>query len=100
MTRDAMLFLPAKVVEGLLVIGCSSLYSHIFVEGAVSAFNLTNTTIQLLYLILAGWMANSATRYVGRSTAPMKDAACSPRFLPSMWDCACSLPLAAALRQL
>ena len=36
-----------------------------FVEGAVSAFNLTNTTIQLLYLILAGWMANSATRYVG-----------------------------------
>ena len=52
MTRDAMLFLPAKVVEGLLVIGCSSLYSHIFVEGAVSAFNLTNTTIQLLYLIL------------------------------------------------
>ena len=65
MTRDAMLFLPAKVVEGLLVIGCSSLYSHIFVEGAVSAFNLTNTTIQLLYLILAVWMANSATRYVG-----------------------------------
>ena len=65
MTRDAMLFLPAKVVEGLLVIGGSSLYSHIFVEGAVSAFNLTNTTIQLLYLILAGWMANSATRYVG-----------------------------------
>ena len=90
MTRDAILFLPAKVVEGLLVIGCSSLYSHIFVEGAVSAFNLTNTTIQLLYLILAGW----------RSTAPMKDAACSPRFLPSMWDCACSLPSAAALRQL
>ncbi len=42
-----------------------SCYSHIFVEGAVSAFNLTNTTIQLLYLILAGWMANSATRYVG-----------------------------------
>ena len=68
MTRDAMLFLPAKVVEGLLVIGCSSLYSHIFVEGAVSAFNLTNTTIQLLYFILA--------------------------------DCACSLPSAAALRQL
>lgn len=28
----------------------------------------------------------------------MKDAACSPRFLPFMWDCACSLPSAAALR--
>ena len=65
MTRDAMMFLPAKVVEGLLVIACSSLYTHIFVEGAVTGFNLTNTTVQLIYLILAGWMANSATRYVG-----------------------------------
>ena len=60
-----MMFLPAKVVEGLLVIACSSLYTHIFVEGAVTGFNLTNTTVQLIYLILAGWMANSATRYVG-----------------------------------
>ena len=41
MTRDAMMFLPAKVVEGLLVIACSSLYTHIFVEGAVTGFNLT-----------------------------------------------------------
>ena len=65
MTRDAMLFLPAKVIEGLLVIACSSLYTHIFTESAVTSFNLTNTTVQLIYLILAGWMANSATRYVG-----------------------------------
>lgn len=65
MTRDAMLFLPAKVVEGLLIIACSSLYTRIFLEPAVSAFNLTNTTVQLAYLILAGWMANAATRYVG-----------------------------------
>ena len=64
MTRDAMLFLPAKVVEGLLVIGCSLVVFPHLCGGAVSAFNLTNTTIQLLYLILAGWMANSATRYV------------------------------------
>ena len=95
-----MLFLPAKVVEGLLVIGCSSLYSHIFVEGAVSAFNLTNTTIQLLYLILAGWMANSATRYVGEEYRADEGRGLSPRFLPSMWDCACLLPSAAALRRL
>ena len=61
MTRDAMMFLPAKVVEGLLVIACSSLYTHIFVEGAVTGFNLTNTTVQLveaawnlvLFLLLA-----------------------------------------------
>lgn len=65
MTRDALLFLPAKIVEGLLVIACSSLYTRIFLEPAVSAFNLTNTSVQLAYLILAGWMANAATRFVG-----------------------------------
>ncbi len=64
MTRDAMLFLPAKIAEGLLIIACSSLYTHIFLEPAVAAFNLTNTSVQLAYLVLAGWMANSATRYV------------------------------------
>lgn len=64
MTRDAMLFLPAKVVEGLLIIACSSLYTHIFLEPAVAAFNLTNTSVQLAYLILAGWMGNATTRYI------------------------------------
>lgn len=65
MTRDAMLFLPAKVVEGLLVIACSSLYTHIFTKSAVGAFGIVNTTVQLCYLVIAGWMANAATRYVG-----------------------------------
>lgn len=64
-TRDAMLFLPAKVAEGLLVIACSSLYTHIFTKNAVGVFGIVNTTVQLCYLILAGWMANATTRYVG-----------------------------------
>lgn len=65
MTRDAMLFLPAKVLEGLLVIACSSLYTHIFTKAAVGTFGILNTTVQLCYLVLAGWMANASTRYVG-----------------------------------
>lgn len=65
MTRDALLFLPAKIVEGLLVIACSSLYTHIFTKDAVGSFGTVNTTVQLFYLIIAGWMANSVTRYVG-----------------------------------
>lgn len=64
MTRDAMLFLPAKVAEGLLLMLVSSLYSHIFLQEANGFFNSINLTIQLCYLILAGWMANAATRYV------------------------------------
>lgn len=65
MTRDALLFLPAKIVEGLLIIACSSLYTHIFSESTVATFNIINPTVQLLYLILAGWMANATTRYIG-----------------------------------
>lgn len=65
MTRDAMLFLPAKVVEGLLIIACTSLYTHLFYESTVGTFNFVNFNVQIAYLILAGWMANAATRYVG-----------------------------------
>lgn len=65
MTRDAMLFLPAKVVEGLLIIACTSLYTHLFYEATVGTFNFINFNVQIAYLILAGWMANAATRYVG-----------------------------------
>ncbi len=64
MTRDAMLFLPAKIAEGLLLMLVSSLYSHIFLKEANGFFNSINLTVQLCYLILAGWMANAATRYV------------------------------------
>ncbi|MDE7035766.1 MAG: hypothetical protein K2O74_05900, partial [Eubacteriales bacterium] len=64
MTRDAMLFLPAKIAEGLLLMLVSSLYSHIFLKEANGFFNSINLSIQLCYLILAGWMANAATRYV------------------------------------
>lgn len=65
MTRDAMLFLPAKIVEGLLIIACSSLYTHIFYTDTVGTFNFINFNVQIAYLLLAGWMANAATRYVG-----------------------------------
>ena len=65
MTRDAMFFLPAKIIEGLLVIACSSLYTHLFYQSTVGTFNFINFNVQIAYLILAGWMANSATRYVG-----------------------------------
>ena len=65
MTRDAMLFLPAKVIEGLLVMACSSLYTHLLTKDAVGTFGIVNTTVQFCYLIVAGWMANASTRYVG-----------------------------------
>ena len=47
MTRDAMLFLPAKIIEGLLVIACTSLYTHLFYESTVGTFNFINFNVQI-----------------------------------------------------
>lgn len=65
MTRDAMLFLPAKIIEGLLVIACTSLYTHLFYESTVGTFNFINFNVQIVYLISACWMTNAVARYVG-----------------------------------
>lgn len=64
MTRNAMLFLPAKLAEGILLMAMSSLYSHILTKSAVGLFNATNMMVNFTYLLIAAWMSNSNTRYV------------------------------------
>ena len=63
MTRNAMLFLPAKVLEGVLLLMMSSLYTHIFTKDAAGAFGFVQQTMNFAYLLVAAWMANSSTRY-------------------------------------
>ncbi|MGN1008209.1 MAG: hypothetical protein ACI4PV_04615, partial [Butyricicoccus sp.] len=63
MTRNAMLFLPAKVLEGVLLLMMSSLYTHIFTKSAAGAFGFIQQTMNFAYLLVAAWMANSSTRY-------------------------------------
>lgn len=63
MTRNAMLFLPAKVLEGVLLLLMSSLYTHIFTKDAAGAFGFVQQTMNFAYLLVAAWMANSSTRY-------------------------------------
>lgn len=63
MTRNAMLFLPAKVLEGVLLLMMSSLYTHIFTKPAAGAFGFVQQTMNFAYLLVAAWMANSSTRY-------------------------------------
>ena len=45
MTRNAMLFLPAKVLEGVLLLMMSSLYTHIFSKPAAGAFGFVQQTM-------------------------------------------------------
>ena len=63
MTKNAVLFLPAKVLEGVLLLIMSSLYTHIFTEDAAGAFGLVQQVINFSYLLIAAWMANASTRY-------------------------------------
>ncbi len=63
MTRNAVLFLPAKILEGVLLLMMSSLYTHIFTEDAAGAFGFVQQTINFSYLLVAAWMANASTRY-------------------------------------
>ena len=63
MTRNAMLFLPAKVLEGVLLLMMSSLYTHIFTKPAAGAFGFVQQTMNFAYLLVAAWMANSSMRY-------------------------------------
>ena len=53
MTRKAMLFLPAKVLEGVLLLMMSSLYTHIFTKDAAGAFGFVQQTMNFGYLLIA-----------------------------------------------
>ncbi len=68
MTRNAMLFLPAKVIEGVLLMLCTSLYSYIFVKSAVGQFNTVNMTVNYAFLLFMAWMSNANTRYVAEES--------------------------------
>ena len=64
MTRDALTFLPAKIVEGILLMLATSLYSDLFTLDANGAYVIVNTTVLFGYLVLAGWLTNACTRFV------------------------------------
>ncbi len=65
MARDTMLFLPAKILEGLVGIFTLSYISHALTTGAVDSFGSINTIVSFSYLLLISWLTNSAARYVG-----------------------------------
>lgn len=75
MTRNAMLFLPAKVLEGVLLLMMSSLYTHIFTKEAAGAFGFVQQTMNFAYLLIAAWMANASTRYAAEEYRRDKAAA-------------------------
>ena len=60
-----MLFLPSKVLEGVIGIFTLSYTTYALTTGAYNDFATINTVVVFSYLLLMGWLGNSTTRYVG-----------------------------------
>ena len=60
-----MLFLPAKVLEGLIGVWTLSYTTACLTHEAYDRFSTVNTVVVFANLLLLGWIINSTTRYVG-----------------------------------
>lgn len=65
MGRAAMLFLPAKVIEGLIGVWTLSYTASCLTHEAYDRFSTLNTVVVFSNLLLLGWIINSTGRYVG-----------------------------------
>ncbi|MBE6930942.1 MAG: hypothetical protein E7463_11730 [Ruminococcaceae bacterium] len=65
MGRAALMFLPSKVLEGLIGVVTLSYTASALTYDAYERFNSTNTVVVFANLLLLGWLINSTTRYVG-----------------------------------
>ncbi|MBR3692543.1 MAG: polysaccharide biosynthesis C-terminal domain-containing protein [Clostridia bacterium] len=63
--RRTLLFLPAKVVEGLVSVVTLSYLTGIYDTVVNSRFIEATTAMNLSYIILFAWLSNSASRYCG-----------------------------------
>ena len=74
-TRDTLIFLPAKLLEGFIIMLTTSLYSDLFTLDAYGEYQLVNTSILLIYLISMSWMTNSSARFIGEELRRDKGSA-------------------------
>lgn len=65
MAKDTLIFLPAKLLEGLITMFTTAFYTDLFETAAYGRYQIINTNVLFIYLISLGWLLNSAVRYVG-----------------------------------
>ncbi len=72
MTKDTLLYLPAKAVEGIVGILTISIYTRFFSPNVYGYYNLITTTVNILCVVLLWWLIQSGVRYVNTFNSPMK----------------------------
>lgn len=62
--KDTFLYLPAKIIEGIVGIVTLSVYTHFLKTEEYGNFNLAITTVSIAALVLLGWLFQAAYRYM------------------------------------
>lgn len=59
-------YLPVKVVEGIVGILTLRVYTGLFSTNTYGEYLLINPYINIVHLLLVGWLANASIRYIGQ----------------------------------
>lgn len=64
MVKDTALYLPAKIIEGLIGLVTITLYTKFFTPEVYGYYGFITTTVNILSFLLLGWLIQSVYRYV------------------------------------
>jgi O-antigen/teichoic acid export membrane protein len=65
MAKDTLLYLPAKVIEGVIGIFTITVYTkYLFTTSIFGYYNIISTSTNIACLLLLGWLIQSSFRYV------------------------------------
>ncbi len=63
-SKDILLYLPAKIMEGVIGIITLSIYTELFAADVYGHYVIINPIISVTYLCLLGWLMHASFRYV------------------------------------
>ncbi|HOJ12007.1 MAG TPA: oligosaccharide flippase family protein [Clostridiales bacterium] len=72
MTKDTLLYLPAKAIEGIIGIATLYLFTRFFKPEEYGDYNLAVATVNITALFLFGWLFQAAYRYVNNFSGKRK----------------------------
>ncbi len=63
MVKDTMLYLPARIIEGVIGLLTITLYTGFFGTDVYGTYGLVTTTVNISSFLLLGWLIQSVFRY-------------------------------------
>jgi len=74
MVKDTMLYLPARIIEGVIGLLTISLYTRYFAPDVYGTYGIITSTVNISTLLLLGWLIQSVFRYVNSFDGSKKQA--------------------------